>query len=150
MKTVYRNYGNGSNFDPTLWKDPKNGGWIKPEIGGLWASPVDSKWGWKDWCEAEDFLDTSKQEYFDFCLSDDARVYTINTPTDIRIFKYAVSPFMSGYPILTIDFEGARKDYDAIFLSELGERTTRFSDPFSFYDWDCESILILNKEVIIC
>lgn len=151
MKTVYRNYGNGSSFDPTLWKDPENGGLlIKPATGGLWASPIDSVWGWKDWCEAEDFLDTSKQEYFDFYLSDDARVYTINTPTDIRIFKYTIFPFRPDYHILAIDFEGARKDYDAIFLSELGERTTRFSDPFSFYGWDCESILILNKEVIIC
>ena len=149
MKTVYRNYGNGSSFDPTLWKDPENGGWmwVKPVIGGLWASPVNSMWGWKDWCESEGYLEISKQEYFDFCLSNDARIYTINTPTDIRRFKYTfILSTSNNYDPLAIDFKGAKKDYDAIFLSELGERTTRDL----MHGWDCESILILNKEVIIC
>ena len=26
--------------------------WVKPD-GGLWTSPVDSKWSWKEWCDSE-------------------------------------------------------------------------------------------------
>jgi len=33
--------------------------WHKP-AGGLWASPVDAEFGWKDWCEQEEFKFNAK------------------------------------------------------------------------------------------
>ena len=37
----------------------------KPE-GGLWASPVDAPFGWKEWCEREHFRKNSEENSFKF------------------------------------------------------------------------------------
>lgn len=151
----YRNYNNGK-FDIQKWENPVNGNWIKPRSGGLWASPVESSWSWKDWCEAENFYDKpfSEVEYFDFSLSEHANVYEINSVYDLKRFKYGrvegldLEHGIKTFPRYIIDFEKASEEYDAIFLTTIGESTTRYSDPYSLYGWDCESILILNKEII--
>ena len=50
--------------------------------------------------------------------------------------------------ILCIDFKEASKTWDAIFLTEKGQRETRFTHPKNLYGWDCESVLILNSNII--
>ena len=146
---IYRNYNNGI-FSLDKWENPINGNWIKPKIGGLWASPIDSTWGWRDWCEAEDFYDKlfSELSYFDFTISEWARVYTIHNETDLRRFKYGRIDSSMSFPHYVIDFEKAAEEYDAIFLTAHGEQRTRFTEPYSMYGWDCESLLVLRREVI--
>ena len=150
ISVKYVCYGNGI-WDPEKWVDVKTGEWIKPRTGGLWSSPVDSEWGWIDWCKAEDFhtelLENSP--HFTFSLSQSSKVYNIDTPADLRRFKYSHLNFDSSFPRFYIDFEEAAKEYDAIFLSATGESSTRWSDPYSLYGWDCETLLVLKKEVII-
>jgi len=52
MKLIH--YG-AREYNPDLVQPITNANtWCKP-YGGLWTSPVDSKWGWKDWCKAEEF-----------------------------------------------------------------------------------------------
>lgn len=45
-----------SDFNIAKFKPIKNDdyGWVKPN-GGLWTSPLESNWGWKDWCISEGF-----------------------------------------------------------------------------------------------
>ena len=145
----YRNYNNGV-FSLDKWEDPVNGKWIKPKRGGLWASPINSVWGWKDWCEAEEFYDRpfSELSYFDFSLADWARIYTIQDEIDLQEFKYGSLDFSMSFPHYIIDFEKAAEEYDAIFLTAQGEQCTRYTEPYSMYGWDCESILVLRKEAI--
>src|SRR5947207_9330915 len=41
-------------FNPDKFKPVQNQTWNKPR-GGLWTSPLRSKYGWIDWCKAENF-----------------------------------------------------------------------------------------------
>ena len=60
-------------FNKGLFNPIKNTSFTKPD-GGYWASPVDSSWGWKDWCEVEDFSECKESNSFRFTLKEDARV----------------------------------------------------------------------------
>lgn len=145
-KTRFRHYGN-EEWDSTKFVEPKNcdSCWcIKPN-GGLWASPVESKWGWKDWCDSEDFRECIT--YFDFSLKPGASVYVIDSYQDLEKFKY-INPGFHEF-LCSIDFESAKTEYDAILLTDKGEQETRLSQPLSLYGWDCESLLVLNKDVIV-
>lgn len=48
-----------------------------------------------------------------------------------------------------ISFNSLKERYDAIWLTETGQWKTRLSRPLNLYGWDCESLVILNKRVII-
>lgn len=133
------------NFDLNKIEPITNIGWCKP-FGGLWASPVDSEFGWKDWCEAENFRD---------CLPEDANVfdvemnniYTIDTLEHLLTIPYKTLPNLYGYR--DIDFEAMSREYNGVFLTASGQYYTRFSEPMNLYGWDCESIIIFRKEAII-
>lgn len=141
-------------FKPGMVKPIVNEGWVKPK-GGLWTSPVQSEWGWKDWCEAEEFRWTSLNVSFELKLSQDARLCVIDNAYDLRCLPMVSVGYMDRcYP----DFEKIAKEADAIWLTEAGQRETRFcrfEDGVSngintdLYGWDCESVLILNPNKII-
>jgi hypothetical protein len=116
--------------------------WVKPR-GGLWTSPIDSDYGWKDWCEAENFRDC-----------DDSMSFTLEFNSDVKIYKIDTLKDLLNLPLISLhvpsmkhpDFETISKEYDAIWLTENGQHVTRFSRPCNLYGWDCESILILNPK----
>lgn len=122
---------------------PQNCNWVKPR-GGLWTSPIGSKFGWKDWCESENFRDC-----------DDAKSFTLEFNSDVKIYKIDTLKDLLNLPLISPhevphtkhpDFETINKEYDAIWLTENGQHVTRFSRPCNLYGWDCESILILNTK----
>lgn len=85
MKTKYIHYGH-KKFEPDRFKEIKNRDfWMKPD-GGFWASPVDAKWGWKDWCESENFMDCDIENSFKFTLKDTANVIHIHSVDDLEHF----------------------------------------------------------------
>lgn len=45
------------------FNEVRNSYWVKP-TGGLWTSPVKSEWGWKQWCEAEQFRECEQKDSF--------------------------------------------------------------------------------------
>lgn len=126
-------YGSPS-YDPTLFNPIKNRGFVKPR-GGLWTSPINSKRGWKYWCERESFRDCNENNSFKLVLNLDARVFVINSLDDLK-----------NAPLIgeNIDFELLAKTHDAIWLTEIGLRETHLSYPINLYGWDCETVLILN------
>ena len=50
----YVHYGS-NRFDINIFRKIVNRPLYSKPLGGLWASRVDSKRGWKDWCESEKF-----------------------------------------------------------------------------------------------
>jgi len=46
----------GSNcFDPSKFVEIKNEKYFNKPVGGLWASNIDAKFGWKEWCQGNDY-----------------------------------------------------------------------------------------------
>lgn len=137
----------GSNhYNPKMIRPIKNREWCKPS-GGLWTSPEDSKYGWKEWCKAEDFRDCNEHNCFKLNLNEEAKVYVINNVQDILKAPLVKIKYKDMYSKQFIDFELLSKEYDAIWLTEEGQRKTRNSEP-DLYGWDCETVLILNPNCV--
>ena len=147
--TKYIHYGSPS-FQPDKFQPIKNYEWgaVKP-IGGMWASPIDAEWGWKQWCEAEEFWLDKLNISFELNLSDDARICHLKSVDDLKKLPERQGLFKSTW--YCIDFEKAMDKYDAIelHLSEEVEDDWLGSLYFKLYGWDCDSILIMNPNIII-
>lgn len=141
MRCVH--YGSGG-FDTGKFQPVSNyRGWPNKPKGGLWASPVDAPYGWADWCRDEGYY--LADESFEFTLSPNARIAEIRFLADIQ--------GLPGYhrgdgicQICTIDFEVLKNQIDAVDF--------RFSENpnelyYGMYGWDCDSVLILNPQVVI-
>ena len=119
-------------------------------MGGFWTSPVDSKYSWKDWCEDAEYGGSDFSKSFIIELKDDAKILKIDSESDLLklpIVKDSMysNPFRDrGY----LDFEKIASEYDAIWLTYDGLLETKWSEPVDTYGWDCESVLILNKNCI--
>lgn len=124
-------------YQPHLIRPIENSGWIKPK-GGLWTSPINSKWGWKDWCKSENFRDCDEMNSFKLKFKPDTKIILIDGLDDLlNLPKYIIE---EKYP----DFALLAAICDAIWLTEKGQHETHLSYPMSLYGWDCESILIIN------
>jgi len=149
---IFRHYGD-KKFNIDKFKPIRNKYFFPKPHGGLWACPVDSNHSWKQWCEGNNFNIEHLKDYFNFTLKDNARILVIDSPDDMKekfIFQkpkkeYDPVELMSKW---NIDFLAMSKIYDVIYLTEKGEVTTRFHSNYNLYGWDCESILILNKNII--
>ena len=135
-------YGCGETFDKSKFKPILNSYCSnKPAPGtGLWTSPVDSYYGWRHWCEAENFGDLSVS----FLTTFTGNIATINSYCDLDCLSSIEGKFR---PVP--DFERIFNDgIDAIFLTEHGQEETRYSHPKNLYGWDCECLLIMNLDCI--
>lgn len=150
-KVIYIHYGSTA-FDPSHGFPIKNEEcWVKPK-GGLWASRKNASWGWKDWCEEEDFRDCVDTESFSFILKDGATVAVISTLEQL----YALPEMSKGrfsHISYNIDFEECLKQgIDAIELCWYGEEYHANHEDnlhFALYGWDCDSIIILNPDIVL-
>lgn len=137
----YIHYGH-KEFDPQKFQEIKNVPMFPKPNGGLWASPIDAKHGWKNWCEAENFRECSQDNSFSFTLRNDARVYHIRSVTDVKAMPQ-VNTEISVYYVP--NFEKMLADgWDAIelHLSECGALY------WALYGWDCDCILVLNPDIV--
>lgn len=123
----------------------------KPD-GGLWASPVDAKYGWSGWCEENDFRECNEDNSFTFTLREGANVLHIR---DIEYLE-RLPQIKSEYALwCQLDFEKLLEDgIDAIELhlseEDVSNLTVCEGLYWSLYGWDCDSILIMNPNVIVC
>lgn len=139
VSRVYIHYGN-KEFDKDAFHPIMNEQrWMKPK-GGFWASPICAGFGWKDWCESEDFRECSDDCCFTFTLPE-ANILYISNKDDLN-----------NLPLTTdddwwtcLDFELLmERGYDAVEVSISSDR--RLYD--LLYGWDCDSILVMNPDVI--
>lgn len=133
-------------YVPHLYSEIKNGLLTNKPFGGLWTSPVNSSFGWKDWCHREHFRECS--DHFKLKLKDNAKILRIDGKNDLNDLPVITEKGML-FDFHYIDFEKISKDYDAIWLTEKGERETSFTRPINLYGWDCETVLILNNLKIL-
>ena len=79
----YIHYGH-TKFDKDLFTKIKNVDCNTKPRGGLWASDINSKHGWKEWCNENEFRDCDKENSFTFTLSDDAKILYIESVNDLE------------------------------------------------------------------
>ena len=151
----YVHYGS-KEFDINLFNQIRNiPSWGKP-IGGLWASAMDAKYGWKQWCENNEFSECNKNNSFKFTLIEDANVFHIYSIKDLpKLPKMLQEPYALAYNNeYFIDFEKSLlTGIDAIEL-HLSEEIRDYNNYmeslyYALYGWDCDCILILNPEVVV-
>lgn len=164
MKEIeYIHYGS-KKFDKNKFEEIMNrpDGVLKP-FGGLWASRIDAEYGWKEWTQEQEFrLDKySKDNYFKFKLKDNARVLVLRSSKqleklpqvkEIELENGMVVP-IPDFGQIVLDFEKLKEEYDAIELLMSEEDNTGYEDIFDglywkLYGWDCDSILVMNKDII--
>jgi hypothetical protein len=134
-----------TKFHPEIVDPIKNYSWAKPR-GGLWTSPIGSDWGWKEWCDANDFRDCKEENSFKLRFHHTARIVIVDTLKDLEeIPSYPLIPGSESM-LTTPDFELVAGVADAIWLTRDGEIATRFSHPHTLYGWDCESVLVMNPQ----
>lgn len=110
--------------------------------GGLWASRVNADYGWKDWCYDNEFADCNVDNSFKFTLQDNAKILEVHKYDDVK--KYIIeNELFSLFP--TFDFVKIFQEYDGMELFLSDDFSLRFN---GFYAWDCDSIVIWNKDII--
>lgn len=167
-KVRYIHYGT-NEFDPDYYhgfiRNIK--GFNKP-IGGLWASRVDSRFGWKDWCELECYDMSDLNKHFEFTLKDDANIIGLETVEDIlenlpldKDIPFEPVPFIQ-QPIhpevpdsILENYKKSAKTYffDYEECLRIGIDAIELLNPFALkyelLDWDCECILVLNVSKVV-
>ena len=148
-RVTYTHFGH-TKFDKENFKEIKNRPMCIKPSGGFWASRTDAKYGWKEWNENNCFSACNNNNKIVFQLSDSTRVLELHTVDDAKRMKTEYGgkndiPNLFDIPFfMTIDFEKMKEDYDAVEYF--------VSDDWGLYDemygWDCDSILILNPDVV--
>lgn len=139
----YIHYGT-AEYSKDKFKEIKNERLFTKPIGGLWASRVDTEYGWKNWTEDEHFRTEVYREdnYFKFKLKDEAKVLVMDNAKQILDLPKQKNEF--NFSFVCLDFEKLAKEYDAIevLISQDGKLY------WDLYGWDCDSILVMNKEMV--
>ena len=153
---IYIHYGS-KVFNPEKGFPIENESWLwtKPKgHTGLWASRENASFGWKDWCESEDFRECSEEDSFKFKLKEGANVVYLHTEKDILKLPL-IGPHEMGGGIFNskyIDFEKCVEiGIDVIELAWYGDewKSVRKDNlHYALYGWDCDCILILNPDIV--
>ena len=129
-------------FDREKFQEIKNELYFCKPKGGLWASPVDAPFGWKDWCEAEEYQKCDEANSFTFTLNEKANVYLIRSVDEVRAMPSVECELES---MFLPDFEKMLADgWDAIEFHLREDRELYWV----LYGWDCDSILVMNPDVV--
>ena len=152
----YIHYGH-KYFDINKFDQIKNETlWVKP-CGGLWASAVDSKYGWNKFNEDNRCKECDEQNSFKFTLKENSNVFHIYSVTDLSLLprvELNKDLYAASKHTFFIDFENALySGIDAIEL-HLSEEKDKHNGIMTglyylLYGWDCDSILIMNPEIVV-
>lgn len=141
----YRHYGHTA-FDKDAFVKIRNICCSTKPEGGLWASGVEAKYGWKAWCSTSDFRECKEENSFTFTLAENAKVLHIASADDLELLPVVEDKITFNFPLwVFLNFEELSKTYDAIEVSLSSD--ARLCERLS--NWDCDSILIMNPNVII-
>lgn len=152
----------GFYYNPAHFKKVTNKwSFMNKPSGGLWSSPKNSQWGWKDWCLSEMFKEKSYFRVgFKFKLKKSAKIFVLNTISDyLELPEEYFIEQKYGYPgdPKSLNWEKLATEYDGFLLTETGLSETRdlgfglSSDStgrVGFNAWDCETLLVFSLDCI--
>lgn len=151
-ETVFIHYG-ADKFDPKKFIPVQND-MDKVRTGtGLWVCPTTTKLGWINFLKNERINDFNTHNSFELKIKTNAKIIQIDNYTDLATLP-TYNPFKD---LKELHYLKQRcynvellfkKGIDGIYLSESGLHTTRLTLPKNTYTWDCESLIIFNKNII--
>ena len=148
---IYIHYG-ANEFIPEVFAPIKNMSFFSKPYGGLWASDINAKYGWINWMTENDYLGRKNymENWFKFKLTDVANVLTITNVSQLNSLPHREDAdiLVGNKPFACwqlLDFEKIAEKYDAIEVI-ISSDWKLYQE---LYGWDCDSILILNKGVIV-
>ena len=143
----YIHYGH-NDFSKEAFAPIKNRRVSNKPYGGLWASPVDAPFGWKNWCKDAGFRECSEENSFEFSIAPEAKILVIDSSAKAK--RLPQRPLsvdelgIRGLLPVTPDFERLAEVCDAIEFRLSDDRSLYHT----MYCWDCDSILIMNPDII--
>jgi len=142
----------GVSFDPSKividLNNEYNGCLFKPDKG-FWGSPVNASYGWKEWCENEEFgdYDFNKPVYWTLTSGKILQVDwdEVENKETSNLTKYMKPCNYYSYNILDWD-KMLKDDIVAVELMDgcIGH-CFKYDLEERFNAWDCESIVVLDK-----
>ena len=159
MSKTYITYGFEVKDTNLIVTNLNTGPTQKPEMA-LWGSPTDATFGWKDWCECEQWIPSKNlsfedyfKTFFTWTLAKDAKVYNVANMEDIQwlAYKDIIHYDHERFHTLIIDYRRLYEEgYDAMELINpcLGHYFLNDLEML-FNGWDCESIVVLDPSKVI-
>lgn len=151
-------------IDPSKFRKIENYRFRNKPKGGLWTSPENSEFGWKDFVISESYR---TDKYLSKCtlitLKESAKIFILDSAEDFKkVPKYFCKPKEFEELFLTeelINFEELSKHYDGLWLTMNGLKELSGFDIFDFetnhlssignlYGWDVETVLLFNLDCI--
>ena len=140
----YIHYGD-DNFDINKFIPISNRSAATKPFGGFWGSRKNADFSWKEWCTEIDLKSKDLTKKIQFSLSNGAKILVINNIKLLDKLPQNEENHIVNKLFVTLDFEKLSKQYDAIeVLISEDERLYEL-----LYGWDCDSILVMNPNVII-
>lgn len=139
-----------THFSIEGWKLNRNYVYLQRHFKprGLWLSD-ESDFGWKEWCESEEFGLERLASATQFSFTDDANILHLKNLDDVMAFakewddgKYPDHPYMSG-----IDWEGLSFVYDGILITPY-LKSWDLRLPTWYLGWDVSSACVWNLNAI--
>lgn len=117
---------------------------INKPTGGLWASPYYTDEGWYD-----NNPDILRGEYypFEFKIPLEGRYFVDNAGDLAALIDRFPGEDTLPYP--TIDWVLLSKYFDTFHITMNGIQASYHFSTFYFYGWDCETVLVFNRNAIL-
>lgn len=150
-ENIYIHYGS-DKFERELFMPIVNREMFTKPYGGLWASDVESNDSWKQFCLESEWRINRLNKSFKFQIDESARIIQLTNIEDLKQLPRQTMP-KNHIEILDKeemwicpDFEQLVKDgVDAV---QLNLSTGDYELYYKLYMWDCDSILIMNPDII--
>lgn len=134
-------------YDPLHIYDPKMGH-FKPS--GLWVSVegTDDDWGWKQWCEMEEWNNGGLAHRVEIILRPDANILRLSTVAEMHTFTHCYTDRLHRIYGMhgQIDWTRVMSQHDGIIIAPY-HYSLRLSMGW-YYPWDCASGCIWNTAAI--
>lgn len=123
----------------------------KPD-GGLWTSPIQSDWGWKEWCrlESPNWIKGMMPMMLEI---EDSNILIIDSEEKTKALPTIGNPdelwLYNNHPPRIVDYEKLAETYDAIWVVPFKNwRSMHLTYCCDWNSWDCETVLIINPKCI--
>lgn len=132
---------------------PQKSGIMKHKPQGFWVSDEDD-YGWKEWCESEDFHVNGLVYAHKIELAPDANILYLRTPEQLDDFTAAykaeseLNRLASAGYVWDIDWDQVAHEYQGIIITPY-QYTRRHTKHTIWYNgWDCASGCIWDAKAI--